>query len=140
MERPLDTLTLSCARPTAPVQLVSELHCTLGSSGFTPDALSRRVVGDPREPPPSHSCPAQSSPFSQLPALLHSSKYCISCGGPGLRALFQLGRLLSASQQKKQRLCELGTEREGQKAAWGSKKCCQGRDGLSLSCLLSRDG
>lgn len=51
------------SRPTAHVQLMSELHCALGSFGFTPDALSRRAVGGPPGTPTLPQPPCTKQPI-----------------------------------------------------------------------------
>lgn len=107
----------------------------------------RAVGGPPCSPRCVHVCvpstlPHKAAHSRQLPAPLRSSKYCISCGGPGLRALLQLGRRLLADRQKKHGLFEPGTEQQRAECSEkrGFPRNCRGGDGVSPSCFQSRHG
>lgn len=92
--------------------------------GFTPDATSRQGGGGTPVSPPGRPHPLaatlhKAAHSRQLPAPLCSSKYCISCGGPGLRALLQLGRLGSAAGRRNRDYVSWAQSSKGQKAALG---------------------
>lgn len=141
MERPLDTLTLSCACPTAHVRLTSELHCAPGSFGFTPDALSRRAVGGPPGTPTLPQLPRTKQPilgsFQPCSAAVNIALVAVGQGPGPFSSL--AGSSQPAGRRSRDYVSWAQSER-GRKQPWGSKKCCQGSDGSSLSCFLSCDG
>lgn len=143
------TWMLSCARPTDHAQLTSVLHHALRSLVSCQMPRADRAVGgppcSPGHPRPLAATLHKAAHSQQLPVPLCSSKYCISCGGPGLRALLQLGRLGLAAGRRNRDYVSWAQSSKGQKAALGGvrntgKQQLLGSVGLSLSPFLSCDG